>query len=81
MPGSGNPTVPGTRFSAVDCPELPDTRGWFAGVQEGGINFVFYAFADPIDALSSGQETLQAVLDSVTFAVPAPAEATATPEP
>lgn len=77
----GGQSAAGTQFSAVDCPELPDTRGWFAGVQENGINFVFYAFSDPIDAMTTGQDSLQRILDSVTFHVTPAAEATATPEP
>lgn len=77
----GGREAAGTQFSAVDCPELPDTRGWFAGVQEAGVNFVFYAYTDPIDAMTTGQDALQAILDSVVFEFPAPAEVTATPEP
>ena len=77
----GGQSAAGTQFSAVDCPELPDTRGWFAGVQQNGINFVFYAFADPIDAMTTGQAALQAILDSIVFHVTPAAEATATPEP
>jgi hypothetical protein len=67
----------GTEWSAVTCPELPDTRGWFAGVTENRINFVFYAFADPISAMDTGADELQTILDSVRFRVP---ELTATPE-
>jgi len=77
----GGQSAAGTQFSAVNCPELPDTRGWFAGVQESGINFVFYAFANPIDAMTTGQDSLQNILDSVVFHVVPAAEATATPEP
>ncbi len=57
----------GTQFSAVDCPESPDTRGWFAGLYEGGINFVFFAFTDPIDAMTQGDDEMQAILDTVRF--------------
>jgi hypothetical protein len=77
----GGMSAAGTQFSAVDCPELPDTRGWFAGVQESGVNFVFFMFADPIDAMTTGQEALQAVLDSVEFHVEPAVEVTATPAP
>jgi hypothetical protein len=57
----------GTQFSAVDCPELPDTRGWFAGVNVGGYNFVFYVYSDPIEAMREADEELQAILDTVRF--------------
>lgn len=67
----------GTEWSAVTCPELPDTRGWFAGLTENRINFVFYAFADPITAMNTGADDLQAILDTVRFRVP---DLTATPE-
>jgi hypothetical protein len=60
----------GTQFSAVDCPEAPDTRGWFAGLNEGGLNFVFFVFTDPIDAMTAAAEELQAILDTVRFDVP-----------
>lgn len=65
----GGKNAVGTQFAAVDCPELPDTRGWFAGVREGGINFVFYVFADPIEVLDSAEAELQAILDTVSFRV------------
>lgn len=57
----------GTQFSAVDCPETADTRGWFAGVNDRGLNFVFYVFTDPIDAMTQADEELQAILDTVRF--------------
>jgi hypothetical protein len=57
----------GTQFSAVDCPATPDTRGWFAGLYEGGLNFVFFVFTDPIDAMTQADEELQAILDTVRF--------------
>jgi hypothetical protein len=68
----------GTQFSAVDCPELPNTRGWFAGVQEKGLNFVFYAFVEGedvmsntnLDAFNAATRELQAILDTVRFRVP-----------
>jgi hypothetical protein len=59
----------GTQFAIVDCPETPDTRGWFVGLQEDGLNFVFYVYADPIEAMDVAEEELQAVLDSVVFQV------------
>lgn len=68
----------GSQFSAVECPELPSTRGWFAGLQEKGLNFVFYAYAegeqvvDPAQVRifnQAGQE-MQAILDTVRFNVP-----------
>ncbi|MDZ4766582.1 MAG: thioredoxin domain-containing protein [Chloroflexota bacterium] len=64
----GGLAATGTQFSAVDCPELPDARGWFAGLQQVNLNFVFYAFTTPIEALDgAAADELQAVLDSVTF--------------
>jgi hypothetical protein len=66
----GLPAV-GTTFQAVDCPlELPDTRGWFASLKVEGLNFAFYAYADPLQAVDSGFEyELQAILDTVDFTV------------
>lgn len=61
----------GTTFSAVDCPNnWPDTRGWFASVKVDGLNFAFYAYADPLQPLESNFEyELQAILDTVVFKV------------
>ncbi|MBI1277669.1 MAG: hypothetical protein GC179_06040 [Anaerolineaceae bacterium] len=60
----------GTQWSAVTCKSgLPDTRGWFAGVKEKGINFVFYVFSDPITAMDTSSGELQAILDTVRFHV------------
>jgi hypothetical protein len=61
----------GTQFAIVECPESPDTRGWFVGLQEEGLNFVFYLFAEPISTMDSAQVELQAILDSVRFHVDA----------
>jgi hypothetical protein len=66
----------GTQFSAVDCPETVDTRGWFAGVRESGLSFIFYVYTEPIDAMNVAQDELQAILDTVRFRVP---QITATP--
>ncbi len=57
----------GTQFAAVSCPQLPDTRGWFVGVPAEGLNFIFYLFSDPIAAMDTGRNDLQAVLDSIHF--------------
>lgn len=60
----------GTQWSAVTCKSgLPDTRGWFAGVKEKGVNFVFYVFSDPISAMDTSSNELQAILDTVRFHV------------
>ena len=76
----GGLAASGTTFAAVDCPELPDTRGWFAGLRQNGLNFVFYAYAEPIEAMDGAADAeLQAILDSVRFLPVLPA--TATPEP
>jgi protein-disulfide isomerase len=63
----GGLAATGTQFSAVNCPELPDTRGWFAGLQAQNLNFVFYIFTTPITALDGAAPTLQRILDSVAF--------------
>ncbi|MFN8531268.1 MAG: thioredoxin domain-containing protein [Anaerolineae bacterium] len=74
----GGLTAIGTQFAAVGCPALPDTRGWFAGLQQFDLNFVFYVFADPIAAMDgTGADELQRILDSVRFVTPP----TATPTP
>lgn len=66
----------GTTFAAVDCPELPDTRGWFAGLRQYGLNFVFFAFTEPIGAMDGAAPAeLQAILDTLQFMpMPQPTE-------
>ncbi len=68
----------GTYFQAVDCPSgLEDTRGWFAGLNVDGLNFVFYTYTWPITAMDgAAQAELQEILDSVKFNIVIP-EATA----
>lgn len=76
----------GTQFAAVDCPELPDTRGWFASMSESTLNFAFYVYTDPITAMDGiAEDELQAILDGVRFNITpdlaltlAPGNATAT---
>lgn len=72
----------GTQFAAVSCPELPDTRGWFAGLRQFNLNFMFYVFAEPIEAVDAAETELRAILESIRFVVPEAepdAEATAAP--
>lgn len=58
----------GTQFSTSNCPELPDTRGWFVGVFEQNVPFIFYVYTDPISAMDGVAQTeLQRILDSVQF--------------
>lgn len=66
----GTKSAVGTQFSAVDCPQDPDTRGWFAALVVEDINFAFYAYADPIQPVDSPFEAeLQTILDTVEFNV------------
>jgi hypothetical protein len=66
----GNLPARGTIFAAVTCPETVDTRGWVAGLSQDGINFLFYAFTEPITAMDGpAAAELQAVLDTVEFRV------------
>ncbi len=60
----------GTQFAAVSCPQLPDTRGWFAGLRQFDVNFVFYLYTDPIAAMDKAEPELQAILDTVNFIMP-----------
>jgi hypothetical protein len=79
----------GTIFSAVDCPdpELQPTRGFFAGVQEKALNFVFYAYFEGaavmdnqnLEAYYRASEETQAIIAGVRFRVPD--AVTATPSP
>ncbi|MAS37139.1 MAG: hypothetical protein CL610_24275 [Anaerolineaceae bacterium] len=65
----GDRTGSGTKFAIVDCPETPDTRGWFVGLQEDGLNFVFFVYAEPIEAMDTSEDALQGILDSIEFHV------------
>ncbi|MDX1993913.1 MAG: hypothetical protein SF029_16115 [bacterium] len=65
----GGRTAVGTQVSAVDCPELPNVAGWFAGLQVDGLNFVFYATSDPQAMLGPAAAEMQGILDSVAFRV------------
>jgi hypothetical protein len=69
----GGLSATGTQFSAVTCPGLPDTRGWFAGLQFNGINYVFYVYSDPIESIDGARAELQAILETVRFVTPTPA--------
>lgn len=60
----------GTYVNAFDCPDdLDNWAGWFAGLQETGINFLFYAFTDPETFQGAAAGELQAILDSARFRV------------
>jgi hypothetical protein len=59
----------GTGFAAINCPNTPDTRGWFVSLYEDGMNFAFYIYAEPIDKMDGAEDDLQAILDTVRFDV------------
>jgi len=67
----GNRPATGNTINVTDCPdEQPNTRGWFAALIEGGVNFAFYVLIDPLPpAGHPAEDELQAVLDSVEFNV------------
>ena len=44
----GDRDATGTTINVIDCPDAPDTRGWFAGVVDENINFSFFMYADPL---------------------------------
>ena len=67
----GGRVASGTQFSTTNCPDIQDTRGWFAGVFEQQVPFVFYAYTEPITAMDGAARTeLQTMLDSVQFTLP-----------
>lgn len=73
----GSQAATGTYWQAVACPELPDTRGWFAGLDVENVGFLFYMFTDPLEAMDGEADVeLQQILDSVVFRI-----VTATPAP
>jgi hypothetical protein len=73
----GSHAATGTYWQAVDCPELPNTRGWFAGLQVESLGVLFYMFTDPLEAMDGEADVeLQTILDSVQFQV-----VTVTPTP
>lgn len=66
----------GGAFWAVDCgesvaddaiPPAPDIQGWFVGFNEQGINFMFYAYVEPREAITVAAPELQAILDTVVI--------------
>jgi hypothetical protein len=77
----GDRTAAGTQFAAIDCPELPDTRGWFAGTSQSGVNFLFYMYTDPIEAMDgTAPAAMQAILDTVRIDLDLLAQPEVTPE-
>jgi len=61
----------GASITAIDCPEYPNLAGWFAGFQVDGVNFLFYVYTEPDEALTTETiDTLQEMLNGVQFNVP-----------
>lgn len=69
----------GTEITILDCPTTPDARGWFAGLQAEGMNFVFYNYVEPLEAVDGARAELQAILDTITFVPIVSVTATNTP--
>lgn len=61
--------VRGTIFAANSCPDgLPSLQGWFGALNVEGLNFAFYAYTEPFEALTDlSRAELQRILDSVEF--------------
>ncbi len=73
----GGKQAVGAYYNTSQCPDTPDTAGWFAGINQFGMNYVFYVYIDPIDSYNEGRPDIQKILDSVQF-MPLP---TNTPTP
>jgi hypothetical protein len=63
----GNETGIGAYFNVTQCPNEPETVGWFAGVNVGSANYLFYAYIEPIQSYNEGRADLQNILNTVTF--------------
>jgi hypothetical protein len=69
---SGEPAI-GAYFAAVECPPpadgsapLEDIRGWFAITQRENVNFAFYMYTEPVDALDGpAQQELQTIVENL----------------
>jgi hypothetical protein len=57
----------GTQFTAADCQDQPDAAGWFAALRVENGNYAFFTAVEPPSALPDNVNTLQAILESVTF--------------
>lgn len=58
----------GAFFSAVNCQQTTDTRGWFAVLRQDGLNFAFYIYTEPLEAMNGiAMAELEDILDTVTF--------------
>ncbi len=68
----------GADYQSSDCPDEPDSAGWFVVVRAEGSTFAFYTAVDPWEALPRYRKALQTILDTVEFT---PAEQQATAEP
>jgi hypothetical protein len=66
----GSKDAIGAYFNASQCADIPDTVGWFAGLNQYGGNFLFYVYVDPIQAYNEGRGEIQKVLDTVVFRPP-----------
>lgn len=62
-------TARGALFAANQCPDgLPSLQGWFGALNVDGLNFAFYAYTEPYEAMNPvSRAELQAILDSVVF--------------
>lgn len=67
----GGIVATGANFAVERCPETADARGWFLGTFRDGLNFAFYMYVEPIDALPGPAAfEMQSILDTVSFNVP-----------
>lgn len=74
----GRDDATGTYWQAVTCQGEADASGWFAGLNEQGGNYVFFAGVEPPASFYAAQPVLQSALDSIVWHViptvtPAPA--------
>jgi hypothetical protein len=69
----GKETGIGAYFNIAQCPNEPDALGWFAGIQQFGIKYLFYVYVEPPQAYDESRADLQSVLDTIVFKAPFPA--------
>ncbi len=60
----------GAFYQAADCPDEPDTAGWFSVMRMYDGGFAFFVAVEPPEALTTQRDFIQQVLDTVEFIPP-----------
>lgn len=57
----------GESFTASQCADEPDAVGWFAGIRQFDVDYLFFVYIEPAEQFNDLKTDIQIILDTAVF--------------